>query len=70
MFKNDLSELDDSREVVDMLVQEYEAATKPNYLCWQGTIFLRIRMGLWLNRIISLQVVKALQLSKMNTAKM
>ncbi|KAG4076178.1 hypothetical protein HA402_014727 [Bradysia odoriphaga] len=36
MFKEDLSELDDSREVVDCLIQEYEAATKPNYLCWQG----------------------------------
>lgn len=27
MFKNDLTELDESREVVDCLVQEYEAAT-------------------------------------------
>lgn len=36
MFKDDLSELDDSREVVDCLVQEYEAATQPNYLSWQG----------------------------------
>lgn len=36
MFKDDLSELDDSREVVDNLVQEYEAATQANYLSWQG----------------------------------
>lgn len=36
MFKDDLSELDDSREVIDCLVQEYEAATQPNYLSWQG----------------------------------
>lgn len=36
MFKNDLSELDESREVIDNLVQEYEAATQPNYLSWQG----------------------------------
>lgn len=36
MFKDDLSELDESREVVDCLVQEYEAATQPNYLSWQG----------------------------------
>lgn len=36
MFKEDLSELDESREVVDCLIQEYEAATKHNYLCWQG----------------------------------
>lgn len=38
MFKDDLSELDDSREVIDCLVQEYEAATQPNYLSWQGNI--------------------------------
>lgn len=37
MFKDDLSELDESREVVDCLVQEYEAATQANYLSWQGT---------------------------------
>lgn len=36
MFKDDLSELDESREVVDCLVQEYEAATQSNYLSWQG----------------------------------
>lgn len=36
MFKDDLSELDESREVVDNLVQEYEAATQHNYLSWQG----------------------------------
>jgi tubulin gamma len=35
MFKDDLSELDDSREVVDSLVQEYEAATRSDYLQWQ-----------------------------------
>lgn len=39
MFKEDLSELDESREVVDCLIQEYEAATQPNYLCWQGNLF-------------------------------
>lgn len=36
MFKDDLSELDESRNVVENLVQEYEAATQPNYLSWQG----------------------------------
>lgn len=36
MFKDDLHELDDAREVVDSLVQEYEAATKPDYLSWQA----------------------------------
>lgn len=38
MFKDDLSELDESREVVDCLVQEYEAATQSNYLSWQGNL--------------------------------
>lgn len=36
IFKDDLSELDDSRDVVDCLVQEYEAATQPNYLQWSA----------------------------------
>ncbi|GAB0097291.1 Tubulin gamma chain [Sergentomyia squamirostris] len=36
MFKEDLSELDESRNVVDALVQEYDAATKSDYLQWQG----------------------------------
>ncbi|XP_037961085.1 tubulin gamma-1 chain [Teleopsis dalmanni] len=34
MFKDDLSELDESRDIVDALVQEYEAATQQNYLHW------------------------------------
>ncbi|XP_055683128.1 tubulin gamma-1 chain [Lutzomyia longipalpis] len=36
MFKDDLSELDESRDVVDSLVQEYDAATKSDYLQWQA----------------------------------
>lgn len=36
MFKDDLHELDDSRDVVDSLVQEYEAATRADYLQWQA----------------------------------
>lgn len=36
MFKENLSELDDSRDVVDSLVQEYEAATRGDYLQWQA----------------------------------
>lgn len=36
MFKDDLHELDDSRDVVDALVQEYEAATRADYLQWQA----------------------------------
>ncbi|KAH8343217.1 tubulin gamma-2 chain-like [Drosophila kikkawai] len=34
MFKDDLSDLDDARETVDCLVQEYDAATTPDYLQW------------------------------------
>lgn len=41
-FKDDLSELDDARDVVDSLVQEYEAATQADYLNWQGMYHLLI----------------------------
>lgn len=34
MFSKDLNELDDSRDVVQDLVDEYEAATKADYLSW------------------------------------
>lgn len=34
MFKDDLTELDNSRHVIDCLAQEYEAATQRNYLQW------------------------------------
>lgn len=34
MFKDDLSELDDSRDVVQQLVDEYVASTKPDYMSW------------------------------------
>lgn len=34
MFSKDLNELDDSRDVVQDLVDEYEAATKADYLQW------------------------------------
>ena len=34
MFKDNLDEFDDSREVVQQLVDEYTAATKENYLSW------------------------------------
>ncbi|KFB41636.1 AGAP007834-PA-like protein [Anopheles sinensis] len=36
-FKDDLSELDESRDVVEALVQEYEMATKENYLSWHAS---------------------------------
>lgn len=36
MFKDNLNELDESREVVESLVQEYEAATRSDYLQWQA----------------------------------
>ncbi|XP_058055514.1 tubulin gamma-1 chain-like [Anopheles bellator] len=35
-FKDDLSELDESRDVVEALMQEYIAATQPNYLNWHA----------------------------------
>uniref|UniRef100_S4RKD5 Tubulin, gamma 1 n=1 Tax=Petromyzon marinus TaxID=7757 RepID=S4RKD5_PETMA len=34
MFKEDLSEFDDSREVVQQLIDEYQAATRPDYISW------------------------------------
>jgi len=34
MFKENLNELDDAREVVQQLVDEYHAATKPDYITW------------------------------------
>eukprot|EP00096_Caligus_rogercresseyi_P010311 TRINITY_DN3710_c0_g1_i1.p1 TRINITY_DN3710_c0_g1~~TRINITY_DN3710_c0_g1_i1.p1 ORF type:complete len:462 (+),score=170.65 TRINITY_DN3710_c0_g1_i1:212-1597(+) len=34
MFRDSLDEMDDSREVVQTLVDEYTAATKPDYLNW------------------------------------
>ena len=34
MFKDDLSELDESRAVVQQLVDEYVASTKPDYISW------------------------------------
>ncbi|XP_039268773.1 tubulin gamma-1 chain [Styela clava] len=34
MFKDNLDELDNSREVVQQLVEEYEAAATPEYLTW------------------------------------
>ena len=34
MFQDSLDEMDDSRDVVQTLVDEYEAATKADYLSW------------------------------------
>lgn len=34
MFDNILEDMDQSREVVQNLVEEYTAATKPDYLTW------------------------------------
>ena len=34
MFADNLDEMDNSREVVQNLVDEYVAATKPDYLTW------------------------------------
>lgn len=43
MFSKDLNELDDSREVVQDLVDEYEAATKPDYLSWGLSKLVKIQ---------------------------
>ncbi|XP_049536002.1 tubulin gamma-1 chain-like [Anopheles darlingi] len=37
MFKDDLRELDESRDVVEALMQEYIAATQPDYLNWHAS---------------------------------
>ena len=34
IFKDDLSELDLSREIVQDLIKEYEASTRPDYVQW------------------------------------
>uniref|UniRef100_A0A674NYV6 Tubulin gamma chain n=1 Tax=Takifugu rubripes TaxID=31033 RepID=A0A674NYV6_TAKRU len=34
IFKDNFDELDDSREVVQQLVEEYSAATRPDYISW------------------------------------
>ncbi len=34
MFRDNLDELDDSREVVQQLIDEYHAATKSDYITW------------------------------------
>lgn len=37
MFEDNLNELDNSREVVECLVKEYQAAARPDYLSWNPT---------------------------------
>lgn len=34
IFKDNFDELDNSREVVQQLVDEYSAATRPDYISW------------------------------------
>jgi tubulin gamma len=34
IFKDSLDEFDDSREVIQQLIDEYRAATKPDYISW------------------------------------
>lgn len=48
MFQDNLDELDSSREVVQQLVEEYMAATKPDYLTWgmqPVSVFYIVVMG-------------------------
>lgn len=41
MFKESLEEFDESRGVVDDLVQEYQAAATPDYVHWNpGTVYM------------------------------
>jgi tubulin gamma len=44
IFKDNLDEFDNSREVIQQLVDEYHAATKPDYLSW-GTQQVRSEGG-------------------------
>ncbi|XP_039300396.1 tubulin gamma-1 chain-like, partial [Nilaparvata lugens] len=41
MFKDSLEELDDSREVVQDLVDEYHAATRADYLTWRPSSMMQ-----------------------------
>ena len=34
MFRDNLEEFDDSREVIQQLIDEYQAATRPDYINW------------------------------------
>ena len=34
MFKDNLDELEDARKVEQQLAEEYQAATKPDYITW------------------------------------
>lgn len=34
MFKENFDELDDSRKIVQELIDEYHAATRPDYISW------------------------------------
>lgn len=34
MFKENLDEFDSSKEVLEQLIEEYHAATKPDYITW------------------------------------
>lgn len=36
MFKDNLDEFDSSREVLQQLIDEYHAATTPDYINWGG----------------------------------
>ena len=44
MFKDSLDEFDNSREVLQQLVDEYQAATKPDYLSWGSQ---QVKNALW-----------------------
>ena len=51
IFKDDLSELDLSREIVQDLIKEYEASTRPDYVQWGAQ---KVNIYIWLNSLLSL----------------
>ena len=57
IFKENLDELDDSRETVQQLIDEYVAATKPEYIDWAESVWSEwielktcLRFVLWSNK--------------------
>lgn len=49
MFKDDLSEMDDSRAVVQNLVDEYLEATKDTYLQWEPRVCIKCKKSMFYN---------------------
>lgn len=54
MFQHNLDELDASREVIQDLVDEYNAATRPDYLVFDRSAKVGIVQAARLSRVSSL----------------